>query len=174
MPAVKNWRILLVQSFTARMPLLMATSTFGLGRRCWSSAQQCYLHYLHTLYYKKGKGQFSYLWRNREIITELPVHLKISFIQQTLLHCGRYHSMKCCVMNFWIADTNSLTARNRCWNPELWQWFTVCSDTKLPAYAVAWTQASHWRCRSSRCSATSCGIPVTLWPVIWMITFIHI
>jgi len=28
------------QSFTARMPLLMATSTFGLGRRRWSSPQQ--------------------------------------------------------------------------------------------------------------------------------------
>jgi len=36
-PPVKNWRILLVQSFTAHMPLLMATSTFVLGRRCWSS-----------------------------------------------------------------------------------------------------------------------------------------
>jgi len=33
-----------VQSFTARMPLLMATSAFGLGRRHWSSPQQCYLH----------------------------------------------------------------------------------------------------------------------------------
>ena len=32
---VKNWRILLVQMFTARMPLLMATSAFGLGRRRW-------------------------------------------------------------------------------------------------------------------------------------------
>jgi len=47
---VKNWTILLVQRFTARMPLLMATSEFGLGRRCWSSPQQCYLHYLHTLH----------------------------------------------------------------------------------------------------------------------------
>jgi len=32
-PPVKNWRILLVQSFTAHMSLLMATSAFGLGRR---------------------------------------------------------------------------------------------------------------------------------------------
>jgi len=30
---IKNWRILLVQSFTARMPLFTATSIFGLGRR---------------------------------------------------------------------------------------------------------------------------------------------
>jgi len=35
-----------VQSFTVRMPLLMATSAFGLARRRWSSAQQCYLHCL--------------------------------------------------------------------------------------------------------------------------------
>jgi len=32
-PPVKNWRILLVQSFTACMPLLTATNAFGLGRR---------------------------------------------------------------------------------------------------------------------------------------------
>jgi len=38
-PPVMNWRILLVQSFTAGacMPLLAATSTFGLARRRWSS-----------------------------------------------------------------------------------------------------------------------------------------
>ena len=47
-PALANWRILLVQSFTAHMPLLTATSAFGLGRRCWSSPQQCYLHCLCT------------------------------------------------------------------------------------------------------------------------------
>jgi len=47
-PSVKNWRILLVQSFTARMPLLTGTSAFGLGRRRWSSPQQCYLHCLRT------------------------------------------------------------------------------------------------------------------------------
>ena len=43
-PPVKNWRILLVQSFTACMPLLIATSAFGIGRRCWSYPQQHYLH----------------------------------------------------------------------------------------------------------------------------------
>jgi len=47
-PPVKNWTMLLVQSFTAHMPLLTATTAFGLGRRCWS-CQQCYLHSLHTL-----------------------------------------------------------------------------------------------------------------------------
>jgi len=42
-PPVKNWRILLAQSFTARMPLLTTASAFGLGRRRWSSPQQWYL-----------------------------------------------------------------------------------------------------------------------------------
>jgi len=37
-----NWRILLVHSFIARMPLLAATSAFGFWRRHWSSPQQCY------------------------------------------------------------------------------------------------------------------------------------
>ena len=45
---LQNWRILLVQNFTACMSLLMVTSAFGLKKRCWSS-QQCYLHCLHTL-----------------------------------------------------------------------------------------------------------------------------
>jgi len=45
---LKNWGILLVQSFTARMPLLTATSAFGLGRRrCMSSQQRC-LHCIRT------------------------------------------------------------------------------------------------------------------------------
>ena len=48
-PPVKNWRILLVQSFIARMPLLTATSAFGFRRRCWSSCQRCYLCCLRTL-----------------------------------------------------------------------------------------------------------------------------
>jgi len=42
-PLAKNWRILLEQSFTAGMPLLMAIGAFGLGSRRWSSPQQCYL-----------------------------------------------------------------------------------------------------------------------------------
>ena len=41
---VKNRSILLVQSFTAGMSLQTETSAFGLGRRCWSSPQQCYPH----------------------------------------------------------------------------------------------------------------------------------
>ena len=35
--------------FYCLMPLLMAASTFRLGRRHWSSPQQCYLHCLRTL-----------------------------------------------------------------------------------------------------------------------------
>jgi len=38
----------LVQSFSAHMPLLTATRTFGLGRRHWRSPQQCYPHRLCT------------------------------------------------------------------------------------------------------------------------------
>jgi len=38
-----------VQSFTARMRLLTATSAFGLGRRRWSS-QQCCLHCLRICF----------------------------------------------------------------------------------------------------------------------------
>ena len=38
-----------MQSFTARMLLLIAASAFGLVRRCWSSPQHCYLHCLHAL-----------------------------------------------------------------------------------------------------------------------------
>ena len=34
-PPVKNWKILLVQSVTDRMPLLAATSAFALCRRHW-------------------------------------------------------------------------------------------------------------------------------------------
>ena len=36
-------------SFTACMQLLIATSAFGLGRRCWSSPKQCHLHCLCTI-----------------------------------------------------------------------------------------------------------------------------
>ena len=38
----------MVHSFTARMPLLTAASAFRLGRRCWNSPPQCYLHCLCT------------------------------------------------------------------------------------------------------------------------------
>ena len=45
----KNWRTLLEQRFTACMPLLMATSAFGLKRTVQSSPQWCYLHSLCTV-----------------------------------------------------------------------------------------------------------------------------
>ena len=34
----------MVQSFTAHMTLLTASSTFALGRRCWSSPRQCLIY----------------------------------------------------------------------------------------------------------------------------------
>jgi len=39
----------LKQSFTARMPLMATTNTFGSRRRRKSSPQQCYLHRLYTI-----------------------------------------------------------------------------------------------------------------------------
>ena len=47
-PEHKNWRISLVQSFTAHKPLLMATSAFVFERYRWSSPQQCYLHCIYN------------------------------------------------------------------------------------------------------------------------------
>ena len=48
-----NWRISLVQSLTAHMPLLTAASTFRLGRRRCRSPQQCYRHCLLAFFWKK-------------------------------------------------------------------------------------------------------------------------
>ena len=45
---LRTGEVLLVQSFTARMPSLTENRAFGLGRRRWSSPQQCYLHCLRT------------------------------------------------------------------------------------------------------------------------------
>jgi len=54
----KNWKILLEQSLTACMPLLTATSAFGLQRRCWSSPQLCYLHHHHSIKSIKWNWKF--------------------------------------------------------------------------------------------------------------------
>jgi len=53
--SVKNSRILLEQSFNARMILLKSTSTFRLGRKCLCSSQQCHLHRLHTIRHNERK-----------------------------------------------------------------------------------------------------------------------
>jgi len=48
-PPVEKWRrILLEQSFTAHVPMLMVASTFGLGSTCWSS-RHCYQHKLEIV-----------------------------------------------------------------------------------------------------------------------------
>jgi len=73
-PPVKNWRILLVQSFTARMPLLMATSAFRLDWRGWGSLNSI----IYTLSPYRSAAQIGtllllqiFLWegvrRNREL-----------------------------------------------------------------------------------------------------------
>ena len=41
--------ILLEQSFTAHMPLLISAISFHLGRRCWSAFREYYLHRLRTI-----------------------------------------------------------------------------------------------------------------------------
>ena len=46
-------QILLEQSCTADMPLLIATSTFGLGRKRLTSPQWCYLHCLCIIQLQK-------------------------------------------------------------------------------------------------------------------------
>jgi len=40
------------------MPLLMTTSKFRLGRRCWSSAQQCYVHHLCAMFCSDNWSEF--------------------------------------------------------------------------------------------------------------------
>ena len=56
-----------MQSFTARMLLLTVTRAFGLGRRHWSSPQQCYLHYFVQ---QKYRTQKNYARTGGEIIQE--------------------------------------------------------------------------------------------------------
>ena len=52
-----------MQGFTACMPLLAATSAFGLGRRRWSFPQQCYVYclrtYIHTYIHPPFNGLLS-------------------------------------------------------------------------------------------------------------------
>jgi len=61
-----------VQSLTGRMPLLMATSAFRLGRRRWSSRQQCYLHCLRTVLIRNERtlnGQLFKVKRSKVKVT---------------------------------------------------------------------------------------------------------
>jgi len=74
-PPVKNWGILSVQSFTARMPLLTATSAFELGKRLWSSAVQCYLRLLRAIIHRVkrrhrvfGHNTIAILWVQNDIM----------------------------------------------------------------------------------------------------------
>ena len=74
-PPVKNWMILLVQSFTARMPLLMATAKFGLVRKCWSSVEQCYLHCLLVNFENASNiTLYTVNWHRKRLSFELSVY----------------------------------------------------------------------------------------------------
>jgi len=68
---VKNRRILLLQSFTARMPLLTAISAFGLGRRRRSSPQQYYRRCLCILNDENNEQVHSHVlyWMRRTLST---------------------------------------------------------------------------------------------------------
>ena len=69
---LRKWKILLERTLTTCMPLLiMATSTFTLGRRCWSS-QQCCLHCLHII----SKLLFFKIIKHNENIISGLEHLK--------------------------------------------------------------------------------------------------
>ena len=58
----------------------MATSAFGLRRRRGSSPQQCYLHWLHTLYIVSVRGYIFQTWCKqsiplcRQIVMQTPHH----------------------------------------------------------------------------------------------------
>ena len=54
---------MLVHSFTNCMPLLMAASTIGLGRRRWSSPQKCYLHCLYTCHSSQKDANYHMRYR---------------------------------------------------------------------------------------------------------------
>ena len=93
-PPVKNWRILLVQSFTART----ATSIFG--GRCWSSPQQCYLHCLCTReYYLSGMT----LRIVAEVIQNLIVFYEAVVIVLKTWCCSYYSSW---VTAYWVGPRN--------------------------------------------------------------------
>ena len=68
-----------VQSFTARMPLLMADIAFILGRRHWSTPRQCYLHCHRTVsggnkLRKTGSRSFTWKTATRTEATIAVVH----------------------------------------------------------------------------------------------------
>ena len=54
-----------MQSFTACKLFLTATSAFRLGRRHWSSHQQCYLHHLCTLTTTITRKCKIYIWNSQ-------------------------------------------------------------------------------------------------------------
>jgi len=81
----KNWRILLKQSVIANIPLLVAASTFGLWRRCWSSPVY-YLNCFHTTTIKT------------------PLAIKLQIIKLTLTLIANSYNTKFNIHNtsFWL------------------------------------------------------------------------
>jgi len=80
--------ILLERSFTAHIPLLMATSAFGLESRHKSSPQQCVLHRLCTIALYKCSN--IYLWKIiADVLAWLSVwsEVQIICIWSSWCHC---------------------------------------------------------------------------------------
>jgi len=97
---VKNWRILLLQSFTARVPLLTATSGSGLGRRCWSS-RQCYLHSLCTSIARTGNTQVT-------LLLKIYIYLQSHFTKDLRFHSKDFWLEKRWGFEIQLKDLNPL------------------------------------------------------------------
>ena len=79
-----------MQSFTACIPLLTATSAFRLGRRCWSSPQQCYLHCLRTLRLRTHDKALC----KSAVTSASTEHGRMQFLDTTSLCCQTYLNCK--------------------------------------------------------------------------------
>jgi len=122
-----------VQCFTACMPLL--TSAFGLGRRRWSSHQQCYLYIVRTpatplggCAYALNKGRvlpspamsqtpdlenFATAYRSSKRVISMPNFIKIS---QTVVDIWRFNGFQnggrppswICLVHIWTTHDEHL------------------------------------------------------------------
>ena len=118
-----------MQSFTARVPLLSATSAFGLGRRRWSS-QQCYLHCLRTIA-RKYTGLYT---KNRLSLLLLLFILLILYPREyrsrglkTIIIISKMTNLLCCKLkkNAKMRQQLRSSAQNDSLSWKLWKEGTV-------------------------------------------------
>jgi len=122
--------IFLVQSFTACMPLLTKISAFGLGRRRWSSVQQCYLYcpctssiYIY-IYTPLGRNKEPLLWINLLICIVIWENLVLLLLfniidDVTYLISGIYtnlHTFQCkkCDVGYYVINHGVYRRRSCC------------------------------------------------------------